>query len=92
VWLIGLGAILTISANPEWLDRLAYLLEIDYPPSLLFLFSNLILLLLVLYQSVQISLLNEKVRQLTQHISLFGIRDFDAKNDSEWAKKEGQEK
>lgn len=92
VWLLGFSAILTISANPEWLDHLASLLNIDYPPSLLFLLSNLVLLLLVLYQSVQISKLNEKVKQLAQHISLQGIKDFKDVIDVKTVNKEGQEK
>lgn len=91
VWLLCLGAILTISANPEWIDHVAYSLNIDYPPSLLFLLSNLVLLLLVLYQSVQISKLNEKVKQLAQHISLQEVKGFRDKIDVKKNNKEGRE-
>lgn len=70
VWFFGTVAILIVSANPNLLDKTAAVLGIKYPPSLLFLFSNLVLLLLVLYQSTQISTMNEKLKQLAQHISI----------------------
>lgn len=69
-WLTGVVVILLISANPEWVDKLARAVGISYPPSLLFLFSTLILLVLVLYQSIQISSLQNKVRQIAQHVAL----------------------
>ena len=69
-WLLSAAAILIVSANPGWFDRLARLLGVSYPPSLLFLFSTLVLLVIVLYQSMQISVLNEKLRQLAQHVAL----------------------
>lgn len=70
VWLMGSIGIILISAFPELLDWLAALLGVSYPPSLLFLVSALVLLIMVLYQSMQISVLNEKVKQLSQHVSL----------------------
>jgi hypothetical protein len=70
VWLLSAAAILVLSANPHWFDELAGLLGVSYPPSLLFLFSTLVLLVIVLYQSMQISVLNEKLRQLAQHVAL----------------------
>ncbi|HTG70672.1 MAG TPA: DUF2304 domain-containing protein [Candidatus Udaeobacter sp.] len=69
-WLLSVAVILILSANPGWFDRLAGLLGVSYPPSLLFLFSTLVLLVIVLYQSMQISVLNEKLRQLAQHVAL----------------------
>lgn len=70
MWLLSAAAILILSANPGWFDRLAGLLGVSYPPSLLFLFSTLVLLVIVLYQSMQISELNEKLRQLAQYVAL----------------------
>lgn len=70
VWFVCVVSILIVSANPGLLDWAAARLGITYPPSLLFLFSNLVLLLLVLHQSTQISVLNDKLKQLAQHISL----------------------
>jgi len=70
VWIGTTAIILILSANTRWLDRLAELVGVGYPPSLLFLFSVLVLLLLTLYQSVQISVLQEKVKDLSQFIAL----------------------
>ncbi|MCA0756659.1 DUF2304 domain-containing protein [Paenibacillus sp. N4] len=70
MWLLSAAAILILSANPGWFDRLAGVLGVSYPPSLLFLFSTLVLLVIVLYQSMQISVLNEKLRQLAQYVAL----------------------
>lgn len=69
-WSAGAVAILLISANPHWVDWTANQLSISYPPSLLFLFSTLILLVLVLYQSIQISALQSKLRQIAQHVAV----------------------
>ncbi|KEO81460.1 DUF2304 domain-containing protein [Tumebacillus flagellatus] len=69
-WGFGALVILLISANPMWVDWAAKRLGIDYPPSLLFMISTLVLLVLVLYQSMQISALQSKLRQIAQHVSL----------------------
>lgn len=69
-WLLGAIAILIVSANPKMLDWVADKIGVAYPPTLLFLFSTLVLLILALRQSMQISVLNEKIRQLAQHIAL----------------------
>lgn len=68
--MLGAIAILVVSANPGWLDWAAGKLGVAYPPTLLFLFSTLVLLIIVLRQSMQISVLNEKLRQLAQHVAL----------------------
>jgi hypothetical protein len=70
IWLGGVTAILVLSANPNWFDALAERLGISYPPSLAFLVSILMLALVVLYQSMQISVLNEKLKELAQHVAL----------------------
>jgi hypothetical protein len=69
-WLLGAIAILVVSANPGWLDWVAAKLGVYYPPTLLFLFSTLVLLIIVLRHSMQISILNEKLRQVAQHVAL----------------------
>ena len=73
LWLLGSLVILTLSAMPEVLEVIAHMLGVDYPPSLLFLFSTLILLFITLYQSIQISILSAQVKELTQHVA---INDF----------------
>ncbi|MBP1961787.1 DUF2304 domain-containing protein [Paenibacillus aceris] len=70
LWLAGALSILIISAFPSLLNWTARKIGVDYPPALLFLFSALILLVIVLHQSIQISVLNEKVKQLAQHVAL----------------------
>jgi hypothetical protein len=69
-WSASAVAILLVSANPLWVDGAAKWLGIDYPPSLLFLFSTLVLLVMVLYQSIQISTLQTKLRQIAQHVAV----------------------
>lgn len=73
MWLLASIIILVLSAFPEMLEVLAHSVGVDYPPALLFLFSTLILLLVVLYQSIQISTLFEQVKELTQHVAIQGI-------------------
>lgn len=70
LWLSGAVGILIIAAFPSLLNWTARKIGVDYPPALLFLFSALILLVIVLHQSIQISVLNEKIKQLAQHVAL----------------------
>lgn len=83
VWLAGTVGILIIAAFPSLLNWTAEKLGVDYPPSLLFLFSALILLILVLHQSIQISILNEKVKQLTQYVALQNMEIADEERTDE---------
>ncbi len=66
VWLIGALSILGLSAVPQIVDKLAVALGIFYPPTLLFLVSTLVLLLCILYYSIQITALQEKIKKLAQ--------------------------
>ncbi len=70
VWLGSAVLILIFAVNPGLLTILADFFGVDYPPSLLFLFSVLVLLLLILYQSKQISTLHDKIKELTQYIAI----------------------
>jgi hypothetical protein len=69
-WLLGSIIIFILSAVPEALEIVARSVGVDYPPTLLFLLSILILLLIVLHQSIQISVLNDQLRELTQRVVL----------------------
>ncbi|MFA4885252.1 MAG: DUF2304 domain-containing protein [Desulfotomaculaceae bacterium] len=69
-WLAGSLVILVLSAVPELLDFLARITGIDYPPALLFLLATLIILFILLYQSIQISVLQDKCRELAQHLAI----------------------
>lgn len=70
VWLLGSLLALIVSAFPQILDRLAVLFEVDYPPTLMFLLSTLLLLLITLHNSVQISVMGQQIRELTQNLAL----------------------
>lgn len=70
LWLAGSFIIFAFSAFPDTLDTLAGILGIKYPPTLLFLLSTFVLLFVVLNQSIQISILNERLKELTQRIAI----------------------
>jgi hypothetical protein len=70
-WMSAAILILFLSAFPQMVDKLAEWLHVSYPPALIFLFSTLVLLLLVLFQSIQISMLNEKLKELAQRVALY---------------------
>ncbi|HEX7055750.1 MAG TPA: DUF2304 domain-containing protein [Bacilli bacterium] len=70
VWLGGVIAILVLSIHPHWLDVVSGWIGVDYPPSLLFLFSFIVLLVVNLYQSSQISQLYAKIKEVSQAMAL----------------------
>lgn len=70
-WIFGSVIILILSVMPKSLDVFASFFHVDYPPVLLFLFAILILLVITLYQSIQISMLQSHLRELTQYIAVF---------------------
>ena len=70
IWLISAMAVFIISIFPKILDVFAKLLGVDYPPSILFLFAILILLFICFYHSIQISMLNNQVRELAQNMAI----------------------
>jgi hypothetical protein len=70
LWLGGSVIAFIISIKPSTIDKLADLIGVDYPPTLLFLFSILIILFINLYHSVQISSLSAQVKELTQHVAV----------------------
>jgi hypothetical protein len=69
-WFFGAIIILILSTIPEILAVIANLVGVDYPPALLFLIAILVILAIILYQSIQISILQERLRELTQQISI----------------------
>ena len=66
LWLVGGFIILILSIAPGTLETLADLVGVDYPPALLFLFATIAILAIALYQSIQISKLQERLTELTQ--------------------------
>lgn len=58
------------SLFPTVLNRLAAAVGVNYPPALLFLVTTLILMLLVMYQSMQISITDQRVREIGRILAL----------------------
>jgi hypothetical protein len=56
-------------------DKTAKMFGIAYPPSLLFLLSTLILLLFSLYQTIQITKLSNKVKDISQYLALLHTQE-----------------
>lgn len=74
-WLAGSLIILTLATMPDILDIMARFLGVDYPPTLLFLLSILVILFILLYQSIQISILQDKCRELTQRLAIINFSE-----------------
>ena len=70
LWLLGSLLAFGLSADPGALDTLADWVGVSYPPALLFLVTIVILLFIVLNQSIQISALNAKVKEIGQEVAL----------------------
>jgi len=70
IWLGGLLVILILAINPTIFDEVANRLGINYPPALLFFLSSLILLTFSLYQTVQITKLTSKIKDISQYLAL----------------------
>lgn len=77
LWIFGVICTFTLSVFPRLLDIIARFVGIEYPPTLLFLLSILILLLICLYHSIQISVMNDRLKQLTQQVALNSIKEED---------------
>lgn len=69
-WFAGAIITLLLSVVPNILDSLARSIGVDYPPALLFLVAILVILFILLYQSIQISVLQEKSRELVQILAI----------------------
>ncbi|RNC62974.1 MAG: hypothetical protein AWM53_01697 [Candidatus Dichloromethanomonas elyunquensis] len=69
-WIACSFFVIILSVYPYSLDAIARLVNVDYPPALLFLVSILVIFLLLLYQSIHLSILQQKIRELAQTISI----------------------
>lgn len=69
-WILGAFVIMVITVAPGILETLAAITGIAYPPALLFLVSNIVMFLLILYQAVQISALQAKCKELSQNLAI----------------------
>jgi hypothetical protein len=77
LWLAGSFLISILSIEPKILDCFSKIVGVDYPPSLLFFIATLVVLFVCFLHSMQISTLNEQIRELTQQLVL---RDFEHNN------------
>lgn len=70
IWLGGLLVFFLLSSKPSVFDEVARSLGFHYPPALLFFLSSLLLLTISLYQTVQITKLSSKIKDISQFIAL----------------------
>lgn len=70
-WMLGALIIIVLSVIPNILEKVADLAGVSYPPALLFVVTDLLILLLLLHQAIQISILQDKCREQAQLLSIF---------------------
>lgn len=70
VLISGLFFTVVFSFFPKFLDILASWIGIEYPPALFFLIMIWVLLVMTIFQSVQIQKLQMEVKELTQYVVL----------------------
>lgn len=70
LWLASAISILTLSIKERLLDKIAALLGVGYPPTLLFMVAFVFIILIILHFSVAISILHEKNKILAQEMAL----------------------
>lgn len=83
LWLAGALVIVLFSTMPEILEVIAVLAGVDYPPALLFLVSILVILFILLHQSIQISILQEKCRELSQLLAIINFQEKNRQTDEQ---------
>jgi hypothetical protein len=69
-WVMGGILMLVLSLFPILFTKLSHLLGVVYPPSLLFLFGILFVVFVTFRQEEEISLLDERVKELAQRNAL----------------------
>ncbi len=74
LWLIGALAVLALAVFPGILETLAALVEVDYAPALLFLLSTFMILAILLHQSIEISILQSRLRELVEQVAVMNYQ------------------
>ncbi|KUO64428.1 MAG: hypothetical protein APF84_10670 [Gracilibacter sp. BRH_c7a] len=69
-WIACSFFVIILSAFPYTIDTFAKLVNVEYPPTLLFLISTLIIFLLLLYQAIHLSILQDKIKEQAQIIAI----------------------
>ena len=70
LWIFMSIILIVLSSTPKVINKLAKLLDIKNPPSFLFLFGLVYLIIYNLHITVVVSLQSEKITRLTQEIGL----------------------
>ncbi len=70
IWIIGSILFLFLMFFPKSIDAVAAVLGIDYPPTLLFLLGIVVILLILMHQAIEISVLRRRVKELTELIAI----------------------
>ncbi|WDZ55121.1 DUF2304 domain-containing protein [Paenibacillus polymyxa] len=65
-WIFGAMCVFVLSIFPQFIDYFSSLLNISYPPSLLFLLAIIFIYVLLFRQSQQLSDLNGKFKELVE--------------------------
>lgn len=81
LWLVGSALVLILSVIPSILDKISKFIGVDYPPSLLFMLGILIILFICLMHTVQISILNNQIKELAQQVIIKECKDDKNKKD-----------
>ena len=75
IWVLITILIILLSAVPNIIIWFAHYLGVEYAPTLLFVVTSLILLLMVFRHSQKISELEHKTKDLAQRIALLEMED-----------------
>lgn len=78
-WVMGTVVVLVLSIWPKIIDKLAGKLNIDYPPSLLFLLTSLFLLFIIFRDTKKISKQNSKITEIAQRLSILEYENNELK-------------
>ena len=79
-WVIGTVVVLVLSIWPKILDKVANKLNIEYPPSLLFLITSIFLLFIIFRDTKKISKQNNKITEIAQRVSILEYENEELKN------------
>ena len=78
-WVIGTMGVLILSIWPKLLDKVANKLDINYPPSLLFLITSIFLLFIIFRDTKKISKQNDKIIEIAQRVSILEYENNELK-------------
>jgi len=85
-WVAGTIVMIIFAIFPKLLDKIAIRLNIDYPPSLLFLVGIFFLLFINFRNTQKITKQNERITELAQKCSIMEFEIDNLKNNSKGVK------